>query len=430
MYVSFTNDGIEKVLLNLLSNAIKYTQAGGKIVVGSEYIESQQKVKIRIKDTGIGIAPAQLAQIFNRFHRVLDSRSERVTGAGIGLALVKQLVEANGGEIAVHSEVGVGSEFTVYLPCSRQSDSSVSVSNREMIELELESIQGQQFVEVEANAAIAGDFSDDTRPTVLIVEDNPDMRQYIHQSLVDNYQLHLAANGQVGFEQAKMIVPDIIVSDVMMPIMDGYQLTQAIKQEQATSHIPVVLLTARDDKQSRLKGWHQKADEYLTKPFDPQELMIRIDNLLAIRDILRQRFNQMVFSQTETPSVPVLEVDLSEKEQEIAQEEQSKVAAQQAFLAKVDDILTQVYSEQSTTVPQIAKLVAMSERQLFRKLKATVDMNPTEYLRRFRLQKACELLSEGMVSSRVALEVGFSSHSYFSRCFSALYGVAPSKYKR
>ena len=442
----FTADGLEKIILNLLSNAFKYTLPGGSVTVGASIDGGVNDSKgtgvvIYVSDTGIGIAPEQQPLVFKRFHRVLDQHAEQVTGAGIGLALVKELVESHQGQISLNSELGKGTSIAVILPIVTQQQLDAPQLNQEIIELELASVaSGQaQTITVPEQQQIA----DESKPTVLIVEDNPDMRHYIYAAMAADYHCVLCANGQLGYEKAVEIIPDIVVSDVMMPVMDGFALTKALKSDEKTSHIPVVLLTARDDKQSRLQGWHEKADEYLTKPFDSQELKIRVNNLLAIRDILRDRFNQNIFVVANTTETTekiknAHRIDESEAnveanvEQIAAAAEQQKLLAQQQaqqqFLQKLNDAIEQVYSSQSVTIGQIAKQVALGERQLFRKLKATVDMNPTEYLRRFRLQKACELLGQGMNSSRVALEVGFSSHSYFTRCFSAQYGYAPSQY--
>ncbi|NQZ10334.1 MAG: response regulator, partial [Algicola sp.] len=424
VYLRFTPDGLEKILLNLLSNALKYTPAGGNIWLRTMALDGE--VRIEVADSGIGIAKDQQQAIFERFVRVMDARSEQVTGAGIGLALVKELVEAHQGKIELVSELGKGTTIAVILPTVQADENArKGVLNQDVVELELESFSGQmiaplpQVVDVateqnlDQNSVQASEK--DSRPNLLIIEDNPDMRDYIYQSLCQQYQCVVEANGEAGVERAIAIIPDIIISDVMMPIMDGYEVTKAIKSDERTSHIPVVLLTARDDKQSRLKGWIEKADEYLTKPFDTQELTIRIDNLLAIRDILRDRFNQCAFEhQSDKPTKPSPET--------------LKQQAQQAFLSKLNDIIEQLYTSQQTTMGQIAKQVAMGERQLFRKLKGTVGMSTSEYLRRFRLEKACELLRQGVNSSTVALEVGFASHSYFTRCFSAQYGCAPSEF--
>ncbi len=409
IYLTMTPDALEKILLNLISNALKYTPDGGNIQVKATLTDSQ-KVSIEVTDSGIGITPEKQQWVFERFHRVLDQQSEHVTGAGIGLALVKALVEAHQGQISLLSEERIGTTITVILPATvAVNNTALTTINQELIDIEREGFSQQ--LTAPAIDTIESDESNKTK--VLVVEDNPDMRQYIRETLSEHYHCLLEADGKAGLQRAISDIPDIIISDVMMPQMDGYQLTRAIKSDHRTSHIPLILLTAKDDRQSRLQGWQDKADEYLTKPFDPQELSVRIANLLAIRDILRQRFSQRLFSTTAPKP-----------------HEQGKLEAQAEFLNKLNQVMLTIYSRQEITIPQIAKQVAMSERQLFRKLKGSLGLNPTEYLRRYRLEKACTLLNQGMSSSQVALEVGFSTHSYFTRCFSAQYGCAPSQYSQ
>ncbi|MFT4929389.1 MAG: DNA-binding response OmpR family regulator/two-component sensor histidine kinase [Phenylobacterium sp.] len=432
IYLAFTPDALEKILLNLISNALKYTPQGGKVLIGAEVVNRKVKIAVSDNGIGIGIAPEQQSLVFERFHRVLDQQSEHVTGAGIGLALVKALVEAHQGEIILTSEEQVGTTMTVILPVidkppMTDSASSPVEGKQALIDVEIEGFSEQLPSELHGINDDEGSLVDglvDNRPTLLIVEDNSDMRQYIVQSLSGRYRCLLEPDGRAGLQRAIAEVPDIIISDVMMPQMNGLELTKAVKSDDRTSHIPVILLTAKDDRQSRLQGWYEKADEYLTKPFDPQELHVRIDNLLAIRDILRHRFNQSVFAMPQTSEQIILKV--AEKAKPTA--ETLKLEAQTVFLDKLNDVIHHLYPSQETTIPQIASQAAMSERQLFRKLKGTLGINPTEYLRRFRLEKACGLLNEGMNSSTVALEVGFSTHSYFTRCFSAQYACAPSEY--
>ena len=387
------------------------------------------EVRIEVCDSGIGIAPDKHHRVFKRFVRVLDKHSEQVTGAGIGLALVKELVESHQGSIELHSDLGNGTTVCVILPTvNADNKATKSALNQELIELELASVSEQKFT---PSAVATFDENEQTplghiRPKLLIIEDNPDMRNYIYQSLGQQYDCVVEPNGKAGVERAFIVIPDLVISDVMMPIMDGFEVTKTLKSDDRTSHVPVILLTARDDKQSRLKGWFEKADEYLTKPFDADELVIRIDNLLAIRDILRDRFNQTVFDAK--PKVVISKHPEPAQAAVKPNPEAIKLQAQQAFLDKLNLAIEQLYSDQQTTMPKIAKQVAMGERQLFRKLKSIVGMSPSEYLRRYRLEKACELLSQGVNSSTVALEVGFASHSYFTRCFSAQYGCVPSEY--
>ena len=416
VYLLFAPDALEKILLNLLSNAIKYTSPDGTVSIKA-IKQKNNTVMIEVVDNGIGIPKEQQSLIFERFYRVKNSRSEQITGAGIGLALVREIVDAHEGEIQLVSTENEGTCISVILPIIAKLElQTIQSTSHESIQLELQNLSEQEPYELLQESC--DESLESNKPSLLIVEDNPDMRHYIEQILNHDFYCFLESDGRAGVERALTEIPDLIISDVMMPVMDGYQLTKLIKSNDKTSHIPVILLTARSDRKSRLKGWYEKADEYLTKPFDQEEIKIRIGNLLAIRDILRDRFNQTAFN------LPPENV----REKKPLTEEELKLQAQSAFFDKLNQVLEGLYTRQKVTIPEIASQVAMGERQLFRKLKGTLNMNPTEYLRRFRLEKACLLLNDGVCSSRVALEVGFSTHSYFSRCFSAQYGCAPSEY--
>ncbi|WP_444997933.1 response regulator transcription factor [Aliikangiella sp. IMCC44359] len=244
------------------------------------------------------------------------------------------------------------------------------------------------------------------------------MPKYINLAIIAN-------NGEAGVKLAETEIPDIIISDIMMPKMDGYQVTQALRQNPITDHIPIILLTARSDLDSRLKGWQEKADEYLTKPFDINELNLRLENLLSIRDILKKRFAENIFK----PSKHIKETNHSEKVQSKNLEQETCFDTQQeAFLQKLNQMLNQLYQQSDTKVSHIAELMASSERQLSRKLKSILDLTPSEYLRRFRLEKAKQLLEQGEPVNCVTFEVGFSSQSYFSKCFKAQFDCSPSEF--
>lgn len=413
----FTPDAYEKILLNLLSNAVKYSQSGDSISISTERTNNNH-FKLHVADTGIGIPEDKLETVFERYHRVLDEKSEQVTGAGIGLALVKELVEAHNGSIKVDSELGQGTSISVLLPIVGEVDTVEldSHANEEIVAMELMSLTAQ-----ETNDKIAQSnevIDDSSKHSVLVIEDNPDMRQYIVSSIGDDYQVLTANDGEAGLELAVKEVPDLIISDIMMPKMDGYQTANALRNNEITSHIPIILLTARGDRESRLKGWYERADEYLTKPFDVEELKIRLHNLLEIRDILKKRFAETAFEPTAKLSV--------DEKQDV---EANKTAQQQAFLAHLNTCLDDIYANSELTVPDIAKVVAMSERQFFRKLKSIMDMSPVEYLRRYRLEKGKQYLIEGKSASFAAFEVGFSSQSYFGRCFKAQFGMSPKEFK-
>jgi DNA-binding response OmpR family regulator len=257
---------------------------------------------------------------------------------------------------------------------------------------------------------------------ILVIEDNYDMSQYITSFLHDDYIVLTAYDGLEGVKLSEQEVPDLIISDVMMPKLDGYQTTQKIRQNPITNHIPIILLTSRQDFESKLKGWHHQIDEYLTKPFNEEELKVRIKNLLAIRNILKNRHNNMILKGTHiNPNILEEISDASTIE---------LMKKQERFINNLNQTLEEKYTDTSITVNTIARAMAMSERQLFRKLKSVLGITPTEYLRRFRLEKACLLLAKGESAINTAFDAGFSSQSYFGKCFKNEYGYPPSEFKK
>lgn len=413
-------DAMEKILLNLLSNAVKYSNPGSEISVSSVRTDTNL-LNIKVSDTGIGIPADKADKVFERYHRVHDKQSEKVSGAGIGLALVKSLVEVHGGHIELRSKVGVGTCVEVYLPIIDEVESQqmAAEANNDLVAMELMSITGGP---APGHQVVTEDKDQDSTqlPLILVIEDNPDMCSYIIQAIESQYRVISAPDGRVGVEMAIEQLPDVIISDIMMPHKDGYQVTRELRQNTLTDHIPIILLTAKGDRDSRLKGWDEKADEYLTKPFDVAELNIRLANLLEIRNILKRSFAEKAFVQVaESAGVnepPVVQHSSDDR--------------QRQFVEKLDQTLETFYTDASVSMADFAAKMAMSERQLFRKLKSVLDMTPSEYLRRFRLEKACRLLAEGQSVSFVSLEVGFSTQSYFGKCFKAQYGMSPGEFKK
>nr|WP_256435599.1 ATP-binding protein [Aliikangiella sp. G2MR2-5] len=419
IYVQSAPDALEKILLNLLSNAVKYTPSGQSIGISSERI-GDCECQIKVSDSGIGIPEDMQHKIFGRYERVLSEYSEKITGAGIGLSLVKELIEAHNGKIELESEPGKGSCFTVYLPVLPSSfvlDKKEKVNNpsNESLELEIENLIGQSAQENMLAEVIDSKpvVEDTTKEQVLIIEDNPDMRAYIAETLAHDYQCLTAENGQQGINIAYESIPDIIISDVMMPLMDGFQVSETLKQDERTSHIPIILLTARGDRESRLTGWKSQADEYLNKPFDEEELALRVANLLTIRRILRSRFGQLMNSGDSTEVTLSQVEDISEKDK--------------AFISRLEAIINDNLEDKSFKLPEMASRMMMGERQLQRKLKALLDVSPNEYLRVTRLKKAKEMLQKGEIIKVVAYSVGFSSIAYFSNCFKAHFGKTPNQ---
>lgn len=405
----FTPDAYEKILLNLLSNAFKYTPAGGTIKLRTD-VSKENTFILTVSDTGIGIPIEDQATIFERFNRSSNINQENAPGAGIGLSLVKNLVELHQGSISLTSQPQQGSTFVIELPIVNPVDDSEVHEHLDesLIDIELMSLAAQvsSLSDTHTNSE-----SSSQQNTILVIEDNDDMKQFIQESISPNYHIITASDGEQGLKIATQEIPDLIISDIMMPKLDGYQVTNELRKQTTTSHIPIILLTAKDDRVSRLKGWHEKADEYLTKPFDIDELNIRIKSLLDIRDLLKGSFSQTVFQIT---------TDSPKKDSN----------HQLEFVNSLNLLLSECYSDSEIKIQQIAMKIAMSERQLSRKLKSVVNMTPAEYLRKYRLEKAKGLLAGKLSITQVAHEVGFTSSSYFTSCFKAYVGCKPSEYDK
>jgi DNA-binding response OmpR family regulator/two-component sensor histidine kinase len=414
LWVAVETEVLEKVILNLLSNAFKYTPNGGQVSCELSLSDAGQ-ITFSVSDSGIGIDPQYHQQVFERFGRLTPLHHEDVPGAGIGLALVKSLLDACGGQISLQSEAGKGAIFTVSF--SRfEPDDNVEQLMDEALHISSDLTLELDGLEVVEQTAQIVDVIDEHRPTLLVIEDNTDMRNYICESLNDSYQCLSAVNGSAGLARAQADIPDLIISDIMMPELDGYSLSKALKEDDKTSHIPVILLTALSDKDSRKKGWQQQADDYLTKPFDVEELKLRIDNLLTLRNMLKQRFGEALF--VEQPKVAITELAKG----------QGLSAKDQTFLDKLENVMAEHYHDHELSVGVLGSHVAMAERQLRRKLKALLNHAPSEYIRVYRLKKAAEKMVAGEQIQLAALNAGFASYSTFIASFKARYGMSPRDY--
>ena len=457
---------METVMNNLLSNAFKFTPEGGRIsvtVVSRQSLVVSQKTNdyrlktndlpaecaiISIQDNGSGISPTHLPHIFDRFYQVDDNDNCEMEGTGIGLALAKELVELHHGEIRVESEVGKGTTFFVLLPLGREHlgeegkngrledwrigrledwrigrgeggheefetrNSEPGTRNPEL-ETQNSELRTQNSELRTQNSELKTQNSElrTDKPLLLIVEDNPDMRYYIRSYFEKDFQVLEAGNGREGILTARENLPDIIVSDVMMPEMNGIEFCRKIKSNELTGHIPVILLTARASKESRIEGLETGADDFITKPFDGEELVIRVNNLITQRTRLKERFRKEFEQSSDMPSTARLSMD-------------------QQFLQKAISIIEKHLSHPDFTVKQFAEEMALSRVQLHRKLTAIVGNNATEFIQMYRLNKAAGMIKQksGTIAE-IAYDVGFSSPSYFSECFRKQYGVSPSEYK-
>ena len=405
---------IARVVFNLLSNALKYTPAGGDIFVSLK--DEDGKFRLDVRDTGKGISQEEAGKIFERFFQAKGAAS----GTGIGLALVKSFVELHHGEARVESELGKGSDFFVVIPREQEDKSLVIHTDVDNVDNSVSfSLSDDKTLVDEANLQYIDDgerksgkvqqlLSDNTnKPTVLVIDDNNDIRQYEHTLLQDDYIVLEAADGKEGLDVAKKEVPDLVVCDVMMPVMDGLEFTQNLKTHTATSHIPVIMLTAKNLEEHRAEGYEHGADSYITKPFHSKVLLARIENLLKQRKLLKHLFQGS-----------------QEAEQEIADSHLEDRDKQ--FLKQLHAIIQKNLSDSEFSVEDIGKQIGLSRVQLYRKVKAMTGSSVVDLLRKARLAKAKRLLeSRSMSVSEVAYDVGFSAPSYFTKCFKDEYGMLP-----
>jgi DNA-binding response OmpR family regulator len=408
--MDYDADKLMKIMANLLSNAIRFTQNGGNVYVVIEKLETGKQLSIKVKDTGIGIAEKELPHIFDRFYQVDASITRKGEGSGIGLAYSKELAKILKGALQVDSILHQGSIFTLLLPINRNA--APKPLTKEEIPRAFTDVPHQLEKSVEII-----DASLDS-PTVLVVEDNLDVKEYLRICLEDKYQLTYAENGVEGIKKAIEIIPDIIISDVMMPEKDGFQLCETLKNDHHTSHIPIVLLTAKADVESKLSGLQKGADAYMSKPFNQKELLIRVQQLIALRSVLQKRYAK---------ALPVVE----EKKVNIPKEMADKFEIEDVFLNKVNAIIMAHIDDEDFNSTLLCQKIGMSNSQLYRKLKAITNKSIAIYIRSVRLQKAHILLFTTELNiSEIAHQVGFKDVTYFSRCFSEEFGQPPSQLRK
>lgn len=413
LFVYFDRDKLEKVLVNLLGNAFKFTTENGEVqvLIGVEgnADAGAGEVSITVRDTGIGITPEKLPHIFDRFYQADAGSTRAHEGTGIGLSLVKELVSLHRGTVTAESRPGEGSRFIVRLKLGRAHLSDAEIVESPFAPAE---ISAQQRVEAETETdelMLPAELAEnDTRPLLLVIEDHPDVRAFIRIELSGAYRVAEAFDGGEGIARAKELVPDLVISDVMMPVKDGYEVCAELKQTDATSHIPVILLTAKAASKDRISGLETGADDYLVKPFESAELLVRVKNLIENRRRLREKFGKEVMT--------------------LAPDEIAVTPKEQVFLARVKSVVEERMSDENFTVEQLADALHMSYTQLHRKLKAVTDLSANQFIRSLRLQRAMAILKQrGASVSETAYQVGFSSPSYFTKCFAEQFGIAPSE---
>ena len=413
--MDFDPEKLMHIITNLVSNALKYTNEGGRVYVSTSVMDNGKTFSIRVKDTGIGIEREHLDHLFNRFYRIEHQLSPG--GTGIGLALTKEMVLLLYGTISVESTKGVGSEFTVLLPITRNVPLSDITEVADLIKItdyQYEKVSppgeplypGQspkELLHVEA-------VSQTELPLLLIVEDNSDVVLYLQAILKNEYRIEVAGNGDIGIKKSLEIIPDIIMSDVMMPVMDGIELLEKAKNDIRTSHIPVVMLSAKADIDSRLAGLERGADAYLAKPFDEKELRIQLRNLVNQRKMLHDRY-----------ALPEKVPETSDK----------FLKKEDDFMKKIKNVLEANLRDDEFGISNLCRELAVSRSQLYRKFKFLCNKTIADYFKSMRLIKAKELLlTTNLNVTEVTFSVGFKSISYFSREFTHEFGIPPSEFRK
>lgn len=411
----FDPDKLDKILFNLISNSLKFTDHGGKIELGLNYYQKDpNSIEIYVKDNGIGIESDRLGHIFQRFYHTDGKELFHQTGTGIGLALSKDLVELQGGQLIVQSEKGSGSKFSVILPDKRSEEekdrntiadyesTEELHSNIVLPEVDVENVD-DQLSDVEYNA------NETEKEIILVVDDDKDIIQFVREVLGDQYTIIETYDGEDGLEKSKAYLPSIIISDIMMPKMDGIELCSAIKNEWVTSHIPVILLTAKSTIENRIQGLNVGADSYIPKPFNPKHLKIRVSKLIELRQKLKFKFGKGW-------------IKTDEKRVGINQDEK--------LLIQLKKVVEENISDPEFGIDQLTRELSISKTQLYRKLKAITGMRINQMVKQIKLHYAAQLLKDSdLTVAEVTYQVGFSDLKYFRNSFKKEFGVNPSELK-
>jgi len=414
--VWFDKEKLDKTMFNLISNAFKFTPNKGQIEIIVKKEEMQQtlekSVAISVIDTGIGIPNNEIDHIFEPFYVIHEHSRTHSVSSGIGLALCKSYVEMHHGQILVESEIGKGTAFTIYLPLGdghlSTEEKFLSHSGEAKIVEPLIELEAEPFELIEKTFTNLEISHKKDKKIILVVEDNQDTRNFLRLLLETEYEIIEAKDGQVGLNKARRLVPDLIITDIMMPKMDGIEMSKQIRNDLRISHIPILMLTAKSSDESRLESYQTGADAFLSKPFNEKILKARIENLLETRKRLRKLFqkNPMTFLQDESMKVQ-----------------------EKSFFEKVVELIEQNLDNSSFSVDQLGQEIGFTRVHLYRKIKALTGKTPSEFIRNYRLQKAADLLKNTDLNiSEVAYRVGFESPSYFSKCFHEMFNCTPSEF--
>lgn len=389
--MDFDRAKLEAIFINLISNAQKFTNTGGAVSI--KVAKKDKVLLIEVEDTGVGISASDQSRIFDRFYQVKTNQYKG--GNGIGLTIVKEFTNLLKGQIEFESTEGIGSRFQIVLPISTEA----SIQHG----LDVGKNSGMTFSKYAITDV-------DEKPILLIVDDNLDIIQYLQVLLNDNYQVVIAKSGFEGFEKAKKEVPDIILSDIMMPGLDGFGFLQKLKAEVTTSHIPVLMLTAKTDRKSKLESLELGAEAYLEKPFDQEELFIRLRKLLDLRKVLHERYQQLDLGRLQFDN----SVDIEDQ-----------------FIKNINAIVDRHLDNEHFNIPKLCREIGMSHTQLYRKFAAVTDIPVNKYIKRYRLHQARKLIQTTSLNiSQIAIEVGMPNLAYFSRVFTEEFQINPSKVRR
>ena len=427
----FVADAMQKMVGNLISNAIKFTPKGGEVAVGIG--TNGKELQVSVEDNGVGIQPEDIERLFEPFFQ--GTNHER-TGTGVGLALVSQLAKALGGKVGVSSTPGEKTRFFIALPLKEtlsEGDRLVAATALHDMHTDLAETMVKDGRKLETAAEDESEEGGKTR--ILVVEDNADVAAFIGSVLAERYAVAYAYDGAEGERKAAEWMPDLVVTDIMMPEVDGLEMCRRIRSSEQTNHIPIIIITARNTDSDRLSGIEAGAEAYLCKPFMAEELLLRIDKILEQRRMLQQKFQKTVNipeSETDVTDVTDAAASAPEPSKEETIYERNLSESNQAFLHKVDEVIFRLMQEGKVDVQEVATAVCLSRSQFGRKLRAVVDMSPSDYINDVRLNEVRRLLhSQPQLSLLdIALRTGFSDHAHLTHAFTRKFGVSPSLYIR
>lgn len=406
-HVCFDADKLDKIISNILLNAFKFTMPGGSVVLGINTSPASELL-LTVTDTSKGIPHEDQALVFSPFYQSKQTTDDGQIGTGLGLSLVSELVKLYGGQISLASQPDVGTTISVIIP----ADYKINESENKATTHPIPTHHHSRF---DAEITIEEDPTEELHPdSILVVEDNPDLRNFIASGFKSQFTVFTAKDGAEGLSLALEHIPNLIISDVMMPTMDGIELTDKIKSDERTSHIPVVLLTAKADAESRMQGYKTGADDYLAKPFSTEELHVRVANLIEQRKKLAAKFREGLTKQTPLPEQPttVHEPSLDEK-----------------FMKRAKEIVEENINASGFGVEKLADEMHLSRAQLFRKFKALIETSPIEFINDIRLNRAAEMIrNKEDTLAQISYAVGYNEQSYFAKRFRKKFGVSPSEY--